>query len=512
VVDKAENTKRLAKNTLLLYVRSLFNLLVSLYTSRLILQALGVDDYGINNAVAGFASMFWLVTGSLSSATSRFLTFELGKGNKERLGQIFSLSLNIMIGFAILVLILSQTIGIWFVQNKMVIPPGRERAAIVVFELAIVTVVSGFIVSPFNSAIIAHEKMGLYAIVGICETVLKLAIAIFLTYGEYKADVLILYAALWMLSTLLIQSVAIVYTSIHFGECRPRAYFDRKSFLELFGFAGWNFLGSMSGTFSNQGVNMLINIFYGPAVNAARGLTSTVRNAVSIFVNNFTLALTPQITKAYAAEDIDYMNSLVYRGSKFSFYIMFFISLPLILETKYVLSLWLTMVPEHTVEFVRLAQVVSLTDLLYVIFANVQNATGNIRDYKIIMSILTFLNFVLSWFFLKIGFKIEVIYFVAIAVSLMQAIVTLKIVKPTMKFSFKELLEKVYIPELLVVLCSSIFPALLYLSLPYGWKRFLIVGLVSVVCSSFSILFIGATKGERAYVLSEVKSKLGFTA
>jgi len=502
MIDKSENTKRLAKNTVLLYVRSLFNLVVSLYTSRLVLQALGVDNYGINNAVAGFASMFWLVTGSLSAAVSRFLTFELGRDNRERLKQIFSIALNIMLGCALIVFVLAQTAGVWFVLNKMTIPAGRETAAFWVFQFAIFSVMTGFIVSPFNSAIIAHEKMGIYAYIGIAETILKLLVALFLTYGHYNSDVLILYAGLWLVCTLIMQTYTIGYSTKNFDECRFRPIFDKKIFGELFSFAGWNFLGSVAGTFNGQGVNILMNIFFGPVVNAARGLAITVQNAVAIFVNNFTMALTPQITKAYAAGEREYMNSLTYRGTKFSFYIMFLISLPLILETKFVLSLWLVEVPEHTVQFIRLAQICSLAGLCYLIFGNVQNATGDIKKYKICISTLTFLSFVLAWIFLKLGFAPEIVYVAEIIVNLLQVVATLIIVKPTMGFSYGEVIRKVYLPEVMTVVVASVLPIILYFSLPYGWVRFLIVGSVSVICSCAAIFYIGCTQSEREYLLN----------
>ena len=509
-VAKKENTRRLAKNTLYLYSRSIFCLLVSLYSSRLILQALGVDDYGINNAVAGFASMFTLVTGSLSSAISRFLTFEQGTGNEQRQKQIFSISLNLMIGFALLILILAESLGIWFVQNKMTIPDGRETAALWAFRCAVLTVMTGLLVSPFNSALLSHEKMGFYAVISVIEAVLRLGLALFLTFGHYSIDRLILYAFAWSLCTLGLQVFAIAYSAFLFPECRFRFVFDKLLFKELFGYAGWNFIGNVSGTLSGQGVNTLINIYLGPAVNAARGLSNTVRRAITMFVNNFTLALTPQITKSYAAKDIDYVKYLTYRGSRFSFFIMFLISLPVILETEFVFKLWLGLVPDHTVNFNRLTLITCLIGLMYSIFVNVINASGKIRNYNLITSLIVLLQFPTSWGFLKAGFQPEIVYFIVIGSSICCFFVTHHIVRRIIDYNYNELLSEIFIPELKVIICSLIAPLFSVLLLPYGWWRFLITCTLCVLGTIPSILFLGCKKGEREYIYSFVKSKVQF--
>ena len=313
MVDKQENTKRLAKNTILLTLRSVFNLFCSLYSSRLILQALGVEDYGIYNAVGGFVSMFWLVTGSLSTAIGRFITVELGRGDKEQLKKVFSMSLNIMLCFGIVVLLLTESFGMWFLHNKMTIPAGREVAAFWVFQISVITIISSFAVVPFNAEIISHERMGIYAYTGIAETLLRLFLALFLVYGSYRMDTLILYAIAIMLTTLGIHAFAITYSCINFSECRFRPFFDKKMFKEMFGYANWHFIEKISTTFSGQGVNMAINVFLGPIINSARGLAGTVDSVLSIFVKNFTMALTPQITKSYAAGEWDYMKMLTFR-------------------------------------------------------------------------------------------------------------------------------------------------------------------------------------------------------
>ena len=506
--DKQENTKRLARNTMFLYFRSIFCLVIQIYTSRLILHALGVDDYGINNAVAGFASMFTLVTGSLSSAISRFLIYEQGTGNTVRQRQVFSIALNLMITFALIIFILSQTFGTWFVQQKMTIPPGRETAAIWAFRCSVLTVMTSLIVAPFNSAILSHEKMDLYAYISIAEAVMRLGMALFLTFGTYTLDRLILYTIICTLISWSLQGFTIAYTAIHFSECRFKLYFDKKLTGELFSYAGWNFIGNVSGTLSGQGVNMLINIFCGPAVNAARGLSNTVSRSIGMFVNNFMTAIGPQITKAYAAKDMPYVKYLTYRGSRFSFYIMFLLALPVILEANFVFTLWLGEVPAHTVAFNRLSLIGSLIGLLYSTFGMVQIAAGDIKKFNLWLSLFTLFQFPLSWVFLKLGFAPEVVYMIVILTTLCSLVAVLEIVRETLHFKYKELIKEIYIPELKVILCSVFPPLLSVLLLPYGWPRFLVTGTLCVLFTVPSILFIGCNASEREFIFKAIRKKL----
>ena len=505
---KAENTRRLARNTLMLYFRSIFCLVVSLYSSRLFLHALGVDDYGINNVVGGFASMFTLVTGALSSAISRFLTYELGTGNVKKQKQVFSISVTLMIIFSLVILLLALTFGDWFLGTKLNIPDGRERAAHWAFHCSIISVMTSLIVSPFNSAIIAHERMGIYSVISIVEAILRLGLALFLTFGSYTMDRLMLYTVAWLAIAVSLRFFAMGYGMYHFAECRYRPYFEKGLFKELFSYAGWNFISSVSGTLSGQGVNMLINIFYGAAVNAARGLSDTVQQSVSMFVNNFTIALGPQITKAFAAKDMSYVKYLTYRGSRFAYYIMFLISLPVILEADFVFTLWLGDVPEHTVNFNRLALIVCSSGLFYTVFASVQNASGNIRKMRLIQSIITLMEFPAAWIFLKIGTPPEVVYLIIFAAVFATIIVTHCIVSKTMGYTMSEVFHEVYFPELRVIVCSSIIPIICVLVFPYGWWRFFLTCTLCVCCTIPSILYLGCNASERVYIYNAVRKFL----
>lgn len=505
---KAENTRRLARNTMMLYFRSIFCLVVSLWTSRLFLHALGVDDYGINNVVGGFASMFTLVTGALSTAISRFFTFELGTGNTQKQKQVFSISVTLMIVFSLIILLLALTFGDWFLGTKLNIPDGRERAAQWAFHCSIISVMTSLIVSPFNSAIIAHEKMGIYSVISIVEAVMRLALALFMTYAAYSMDRLMLYTLVWTAMAISLRVYAMGYAMHHFEETRYRPYFEKGLFKELFSYAGWNFISSVSGTLSGQGVNMLINIFYGAAVNAARGLSDTVQRSVSMFVNNFTIALTPQITKAYAAKDMSYVKYLTYRGSRFAYYIMFLISLPVILEADFVFTFWLGDVPEHAVNFNRLALIVCSSGLFFTVFSNVQNASGRIRNLRLIQSLVTLMEFPVSWVLLKIGTPPEVIYIVIFGAVLVNGMVTHSFVSKTMGYTTAEVFREVYIPEMKVIVCSTILPLVSVLALPYGWWRFLLTCTLCVCCTVPSILFLGCNASEREYIFNALKAFL----
>lgn len=505
---KAENTRRLARNTMMLYFRSIFCLVVSLYTSRLFLHALGVDDYGINNVVGGFASMFTLVTGALSTAISRFFTFELGTGNTQKQKQVFSISVTLMIAFSLIILLLALTFGDWFLGTKLNIPDGRERAAHWAFHCSIISVMTSLIVSPFNSAIIAHEKMGIYSVISIVEAVMRLGLALFMTYAAYSMDRLMLYTLVWTAIAISLRVYTMGYAMYHFPETRYRPYFEKGLFQELFGYAGWNFISSVSGTLSGQGVNMLINIFFGTAVNAARGLSNTVQHSVTMFVNNFTIALTPQITKAYAAQDYSYVKYLTYRGSRFAFYIMFLISLPVILEADFVFTLWLGDVPAHTVNFNRMALICGATGLFHAIFVSVQNASGKIRNYRLILSLITLMQFPCAWAAFKLGAPPEVVYVIIFGSILCEIVTTHAFVSKTLGYTIPEVLRDVYFPELKVILCSTVLPLICVLVFPYSWWRFLLTCTLCVLCTVPSVLYLGCNESERVYIYNALKSLL----
>lgn len=501
-------TRRIAKNTVLLYLRSLISLFISLYTSRLVLKGLGVDDYGVYGVVGGFVSMFSIVTSSLNGAISRFLNYAMGKGDKEEQANTFALSLNIMLILSIIVVILTETFGLWFLYNKMSIPPDRVNAAFWCFQFSILSSVSSFLVVSFTASIIAHEKMGIFAYIDVGEVVLKFLIALSLTFAFENADKLIIYAVLLLTVTLTKQMISRIYAMRHFEECRIRWFWDKKKFIEMFSYAGWSFLGKTSGTFAGQGVNMVVNVVFGPAVNAARSLSWTVIHAVQIFVNNFTMAINPQVTQSYASGEYGYMKQLLFRGSKFSFFIMWMIVLPLILETEFVVGLWLGEYPDHTINFIRLALLYNQISTLHIVLAMGIRATGRIQWMQISFSLLEFFTFFAAYYLLHHGFPPEASYFCSVFVCILQVFVMWGLSKMQLGIPTSDFIRSVVIPSSIVTIVSCLIPICLRFIMPYGWLRFISVLFASLASSAICILFLGCDSSERKLIIEMVLGKI----
>lgn len=501
---QSENTKRIAKNTLMLYCRMLFSMLVSLYTSRVILNALGVEDFGIQNVVGGLVSMFSLISSSLSSSVSRFLTFELGRGDLKRLKLTFSTSLLIHIVLAIVIFVLMETVGVWFLNNKMTIPPHRLYAANWVFQGSILSFMLGLFSVPYNASIVAHERMSAFAYIGIMQVMLNLGIVLFVAYSPWHFDRLIVYSLLLVAVSLLMQSIYWRYCRRNFEECRLNLSFDKQCWKEMSSFAGWNFIGCTAGLLKDQGVNILLNLFIGPVLNAARGIATSVNNAVSGFAGNFMTALNPQITKSYAIGDLKYCHSLVERGSRFSFFILFLIAMPIFLEAEFVLTLWLKQYPEHTVNFVRLVLVLSMIDVLSQTLINLQTATGKIRNYQLAVGGVLLLNFPLSYLCLSLGMAPESTLVVAIVIAILCMILRLLFLRKMAQLSIRSFVKNVCAKVLVVALTASTLPMILHYNLSYGWGRLLIVGGASVLSGMVTIYYIGCSKGERQFITSKI--------
>lgn len=507
----AENTKRIAKNTLMLYVRMLFGMLVSLYTSRVVLQALGVEDYGIYNVVGGFVAMFSLISGALSHSAGRFLTFELGRGNMDGVKRYFSTSLLIHIALAFIILIVSETIGMWFLNNRMVIPENRLSAANWVFHASVFSFMISLFSVPYNASIVSHERMNVFAYIGVVDIILRLFVVLFIAYSPFNFDRLIIYAILLVLVSCLIQTIYVLYCRNHFEECRLNFVFDSVCWKKMWAFTGWNFVGGTALVLKDQGVNILLNLFFDPIVNTARGLSSTVSTAVCSFSGNFMTALNPQITKSYAAGDNEYMFKLIERGTRFSFYILLIIALPVLLETNFILSLWLNNYPEYTVIFVRLVLIQAMIDILSNTIVTAQAATGKIRNYQIAVGGMLLMNFPLSYLCLKLGGQPESTMFVAIFVSICCLLIRLIILRRNIQLSLIWFFKEICCNVLAVTVVSILIPFVLYFSMSGGWLKFLVVTVFCLISSVASALFIGCSHSERQFIgerILNVKSKL----
>ena len=500
----SENTKRIAKNTMMLYMRMLFSMVVSLYTSRVVLNALGVEDYGIQNAVGGFVAMFSIFSNSLSSAVSRFLTFELGKGDTENLKKVFSTALLVHLGLTLIVLVIAETIGVWFVNHQMQIPADRLYAANWVFQASIISFCFSLISAPYRASITSHEHLSMFAYIGIADTCLHLASVLFIAFSPWHFDKLIVYSILLVCINVTLQCIYSIYCGKHFEECTLRNKWSKRYVKEITSFTSWNFIGCTADLLKDQGINILLNITYGPIVNAARGIAYTVNRAVSGFASNFMTALTPQITKYYASGDKEYTYSLVKRGSRFSFYIMFMLSLPLCLETEFILSVWLKQYPEHTINFVRLVLLLSLSEVLSITLSYLQMATGKIRNYQLIIGGATLLNFPLSYVVLKSGFAPESTLMIAIIISVLCMILRLLILNRTTGLPVSSYLKNVYFNIIGTAILSSVAPLTTHHFMPEGWLRFIITSTVAVISCSIVILFVGCNQSERMFVFSKI--------
>lgn len=482
----------------------LFMMAVSLYTSRVILHTLGVEDFGIYNVVGGVVSMFSVISGSLSAAISRFITYELGKGDKDKLIRIFSSSVTIQIGLGLIIFVLAELIGVWFLNDKMNIPDGRMYAANWVFQLSILTFVINLVSVPYNAAIIAHEKMSAFAYISILEVIAKLVIVYLLVISPI--DKLIFYAVLMATVALLIRFVYGYYCKRHFEECTYHFIFDKELLKKMFGFAGWNFIGAASAVLRDQGGNIVINLFCGPAVNAARGIAYQVNTAINGFVSNFMMALNPQITKSYASGDRDYMMTLIYQGARLSFYILLLLSLPIIINAHYILTLWLKIVPEHTTLFVQLVLIFAMSESISNPLVTAMLATGKIRNYQIIVGGLQMMNLPISYVLLRLGCIPETVLIVAICISQCCLAARLYMLRGMIGLSIIQYLSNVYFNVLSVSVLSAIVPCVVFYCLNETFINFMLVCVISVICTCIVIYYIGCNNQERQFILSKVKA------
>lgn len=505
MTEQAENTKRIAKNTLMLYVRMLFGMLVSLYTSRVVLQALGVEDYGIYNVVGGVVTMFSLLSGALSAAVSRFLTFELGRNDLVRLRKVFSSALCVHALLALVVLVLSETLGLWFLNCQMNIPADRMIAANWVFQFSLFSFLLGLFSVPYNASIISHERMGIFAFVGIGDTLLQLGIVLFIAFGGICSDKLIVYASLLVVKGMLFQLFYFYYCRKSFKECRFKLSLDKQLLKEMTGFAGWNFIGASSAILRDQGGNILLNLFYGPALNAARGVANQVSNAIGSFVGNFMIALNPQITKSYAAAEYGYTFSLIFRGARFSYYLLLWLALPVLLNTQYILSIWLNVVPEHTILFVQLVLVFSMCETISNPLITVMLATGKIRNYQIVVGGLQMMNFPLSYIFLKMGFLPEIIVMVAISLSLICLGARLILLRDMIQLPVARFLRHVCGNIIVVTILSLTVPLYARWELPNNLFGFIFSCIICFGWGGIILYRFGCSVSERKFLISKLQ-------
>lgn len=499
MTDTSQKNKRIAKNTLLLYVRMLFMLVISLYTSRVVLNTLGVVDYGINNVVGGVIAMLGFLTNSLGAASSRYITYDLGKGDMSVMKKTFGNILTIHFILAAIILVIGETLGLWFMSTQLQIPQERETAAMWVYQFSIFSSVLAVISVPYNATIIAHEKMSAFAYISIIDAVLKLLIVYLLVVIPY--DKLIIYAILFFCIQVFDRVVYGIYCTKHFEETHTKLRYNGKLFREIFAFAGWTMNGNLAVMGYTQGLNILLNIFFGPAVNAARGIAVQVQGICQQFCSNFQMALNPQLTKSYAQRDLDNMHRLLVKSSKFSFYILFFIVLPLIFKAEFVLKLWLGIVPEHTITFLRLILVVGLLYTLSNPIIVSVHATGLLKKFQTIEGTMLLTIVPIAYILLKFfHIQPEYVFIVHIIVELCTQYARLRIVLPMIDLKLGDYVKSVIKPILLVILLSPWLPYIANAIVHGQWISFFVVCTVCVLCISGCVYLIGCTASERMFI------------
>ena len=490
------NNRRIAKNTLLLYVRMLFTMAISLYTSRVVLHVLGVTDYGVYNVVGGVITLLGFLTNSMSGASSRYITFSLGKGDMGEMRRTFGNILSIHFLLAGVVLLLGETIGLWFVLEKLRIPADRMDAALWVYHLSVLTAMLGVVSVPYNAAIIAHERMRAFAYIGIVDALLKLVIVYLLWVMPY--DKLVIYALLLFGVQVFDRIVYGWYCVRHFEETRARFLFDKRLFREMFAYAAWTMNGNLAVVGYTQGINILLNLFYGPVVNAARGIATQVQTVAQSFCSNFQTALNPQLTKSYARGDLLRMHQLLTQSSKFSFFILWLIALPLMLEAPLVLRWWLGIVPEHTENFLRLILCASMLSTLSNPLIVSVHATGNLKRFQLIEGTMLLSIVPIAYLLLKLfGIRPEYVFCVHIAVELCTQYARMRIVLPMIAMRVSHYAREVVWPIVKVVLVAPVIPLMVYLLLRQSVASFLLVCTVSVLSLCLAVYYLGCSRSER---------------
>lgn len=501
-----KNNTSIAKNTILLYIRMLIIMVVNLYASRLVLKQLGVEDFGVYNVVAGFVTMFSLISNALSTGITRYVTYEIGTGNQNRLNQIFACSVSVQILLGFIIFLLIEIVGVWFLNNKMLIDESRIAAANWVLQLSAITFWINLISVPYNADIIAHEHMDVYAYITIAESLLKL-LACFLLY-VIPFDLLIAYSVLLTIIAIIIRFSYGIYCKKHFEECSAKLKIDKEIIKNLASFSGWNMIGASSAILRDYGVNVLLNLFFGPIVNAARGIAMQVSVAVQSFSSSFILAINPQITKNYASNNREKSFHLVFWGAKLAYFLLFIIALPFLFETKFILNLWLGEYPEITIVFVRLIILYVLSESISYTMVTLMLSTGNIKWYQIIVGGCQMLNFPISYILLHMGFGASSTFFVAIVIAICCLILRLYMLNRMIKFPIKSFckdvilsLTKVTIPSIFLCMCIS-------LSIEKNIVYSIINMLICVLLGGIFVFNLGFSSLERNQVLSLIKKKM----
>lgn len=503
-INIAKNNKQIAKNTLMLYIRMFLIMGVSLYTSRIILRVLGVEDFGIYNVVASIVVLFSFIQNAMTAAIQRFLNFELGKGDLDQARRVFSSSIIIYAGICLLIFIFAETVGLWFLKTQLNIPEERTDAAYWVYQVSIFAALVQIIQMPYNASIIAFEKMSFYALISIIEVILRLLI-VFILYFVNTIDKLKLYSLLVLIVSSIVFLLYYFYCRKKFTICSFKWVYDSLLLRRLLGFSGWSLFGSLANVGLNQGVGFILNIFYGVLMNASLGIANQVGTAVNKFISSFQIAFNPQIVKIYAVEDFNYLNNLILRTSKYSFYLMLIIVVPLLVDTKFILGIWLGEIPQYAVLFSQITLLYLLIDSIAGPFWMTAYASGRIRVYQIIVSCLLGLNLLVIFVLLKIGFNPTVVIFSRVIFSFIILIFRIIYVYKLTQFKVYTFMKKVMLRIIIIVSVSLFFIFQVYHLFETGFIRLFVLILFSTFILVIMIYFGGLNADERFFLSSKVQ-------
>lgn len=501
-----DKNKVIAKNTVYMYLRMVFSMLVGLYTSRVILKILGVEDYGLYNVIGGIVAIFSVLNYALVNTTSRFITVSLAKGNILETRPIFNMSFLIHLVVGLLIVALGETIGLWYLHNKLVIPEGREMAAGCLYQFTVISAFLSTLIVPYNATIIAHEHINVYAIIQIIVVFLKLGIVLILQYVAY--DKLIAYALLILLVTILEAIVNFIYCRTHFIEVKFLFYWSKDVFTKILKFVGWAMFGNFSNMFYTQGINLMLNAFCGPAVNAARGIAIQVQSVATQLAYNVQTAINPQIIKSYSTNNIERLHMLICASSRICYYLLLFFIIPMFLEADFILHIWLGIVPDHTVNFIRLTLVTILLDAFINPMYTANLATGKLNMYYIPVSICSIAFMFITYFSIKLTHIPEIVFICYIGMMVIGFIIRIFVMNKQVQLKTGVYIKRVLFPALIVTALSSVFPIILHVFIQGDVVRLLgttVLSIVSVCLVSFSV---GITKSERQLAIQFVKTKI----
>lgn len=498
----SENNKRIAKNSLLLYGRMVIVMAIGLFTSRIVLRALGVEDYGIYNLVGGLVVFFTVVNAAMLSATQRFINYGLGNGNQKYLKTVFKTACIIHFILALIILLFAETLGIWLLTQKLLIPADKSAVAMLVFQTSIVTVIIQVLTLPYNAVVVAHEKMSIFASISITQSILSLGVALIILALDH--DRLGVYAVLTCCIQIIIALFYLVYCRSTFQESKGKSEFDKNLFKEMATFAGWCMIGVCAGMLYTQGLNVLLGMFFLPFVNAARGLAVTIQNAVNQIFNNVQTAVVPQLIQSYARNDYSYFKSLIFKSSKYFSFLLLIVAIPIGLRAPYIINLWLGELPEYVVAFVRILLCVSLIEAISGPLMRASDATGDIKKYHMVVGGVLLSIVPIAYLFLKLGYPPQSAFYTYLGISILALAARVSVLRSKINLSAKQYTLNVLIPISIVTFLSLFLSYVASLYIQQNFVGLILFFLVSTILTLSVIFICGINKSERKFICDKL--------